>query len=251
MRAACWGWLALGLAFAPAAHANSGQWEEVFEEAGIKVWQRSIPGQSLVEFRGRGVIPSSYKQILAVLADHKRKQEWMESCVGNRRVRVHGPGKVVMYNRTGSTVPLVSDRDVVMESNVDIWADRRQITVDIWAVEDPDAPPVDGVVRMPDLKASWVLRALSPERTEVTYNVRADPGGSIPHWVVNMVAKKIPFKTLRNLRKQVDKPGYEEEVAFVEASFDWSGFRFDQPEPAAQVKALDPTEAAASRVVVD
>lgn len=239
MRALLWGgWLAAGLAFAPAAYGETGKWEEIFEEDGITVWQRKIEGQSLVEFRGRGVIPSSYKQILAVLADHKRKLEWMESCVGNRKVRDYGPGRVVMYNRTGSTVPLVSDRDVVMESNVDIWADRRQITIDIWNVDDPSAPEVDGVVRMPEIKASWVLRALGPDRTEVTYNVRADPGGAIPHWVVNMVAKKIPFKTLRNLRNQAKKPGYDEQLAFVEASFDWSGFKFDAPAPPAEVKPL-------------
>ena len=223
-------WLALvgSLAGFGTADAKTIRFEEIFEEDGIKVWQRKIPGQSLVEFRGRGIIKGNYKKILAVLADHDRKTEWMDSCVGAHKIRDKGPGKVVMYNRTGSTVPLISDRDVVLESTVDIWSDRKKITIDVWSVEDEKMPPVDGVVRMPNLTASWVLVALDEGRTDVTYTVRADPGGAIPHWLVNLVAKRLPFKTIQKLRKQIKKPGYDKELAFVEASFDWSGFDFSK-----------------------
>lgn len=234
-----------------AAHAKQVRWEQIGEEDGIKVWQRSIPGQSLVEFRGRGVIDTSFLKILAVLADHKRKTEWMDSCVKAYKVRDIGPGRVVMYNRTGSTVPLVSDRDVVLESNVDIWPDKRRITIDVWSVEDPAVPPEDGVVRMPDLRASWVLTALDPERTDVTYTVRADPGGALPHWLVNMVAKRLPLKTIQKLRKQSKKPGYDKELATVQGQFDWSGFVFEDPQPQASVRALDPATEKAAQPVTD
>lgn len=228
------------------AQADPIRWNEISHEDGIKVWQRKIPGQSLVEFRGRGIVNNSFMKILAVLHDTKRKTEWMDSCVGSHRVRDIGPGKVVMYNRTGSTVPLINDRDVVMESNVDIWPDKRRITIDVWNVVDPKAPEVDGVVRMPELRASWVLNALAEDRTEITYTVRADPGGAIPHWLVNMVAKRLPFRTLQKLRKQVVKSGYETELAHVQSSFDWGGFNFDAPLPPAVVKPLEPGASAAN-----
>lgn len=230
----------------PLAEAGTIRWNEISHEDGIKVWQRKIPGQSLVEFRGRGIVNNSFLKILAVLHDTKRKTEWMDSCVGSHKVRTIGPGKVVMYNRTGSTVPLINDRDVVMESNVDIWPDKRRITIDVWNVTDPKMPEVDGVVRMPELRASWVLTALAPNRTEITYTVRADPGGALPHWLVNMVAKRLPSRTLLKLRKQVVKSGYEGELAAVKSSFDWSGFDFDEPEPPAAMKPLEPGASAAN-----
>lgn len=241
---------AVALALLPAvAEAQTIRWEQISEDDGIKVWQRTIPGQSLVEFRGRGVINTSFLKVLAVLADHTRKTEWMDSCAKAYKVRDIGPGRAIMYNRTGSTVPLVDDRDVVLESSVDIWSEKRQITIDVWSVEDPAVPAEDGVVRMPDLRASWVLVALDRERTDITYTVRADPGGALPHWLVNMVAKTLPFKTLKKLRRQVKKSGYDKDLAMVQAQFDWSGFHFDAPAPQDAVRPLDPTTAAAAKPV--
>ena len=234
-----------GLAVVPAATADTIRWEPITKDDGIQVWQRKIPGQSLVEFRGKGEVQENFKRILAVLADSSRKTEWMESCVGARLIRMVKPGHNILYNRTGSSFPLIADRDVVLESNVDIWSDKRRITIDVWSVTDAAQPPIDGVVRMPDLRASWVLEALGPKRTVVTYTVRADPGGSIPHWLMNLVAKKMPLKTIQGLRKQVTKAGYDKELAFVEASFDWRGFETDAAPPAT-VGALEPEKAARS-----
>lgn len=206
--------------FAPGA-AFAGDWESVSDEDGIQVWQQPVEGTSLVRFRGRGKVDASIKKILAVLQDWKRKTEWMESCVENRPVRFQGLGKRVVYNRTGSTVPLVSDRDVVVQTSLKILEKERGVELYARATNDKLAPEVDGVVRMPSLDLKWRLIAVSPTETDVTYEVQADPGGALPKWIVNLVSKKIPHKTITNLRKQV-KENYDEELAYVEASYDWS-----------------------------
>lgn len=201
-------------------------WQPVFEEDGIAVWQRTVPGSSFVEFRGKGVVGADVKKILAVLHDPHRKTEWMQNCVESARLRAIAPGHSIMYNRTGSNVPLVADRDVVLESSVTIWREKGQVKVEVWNIDDPGKPPVEGVVRMPRLQALWTLVALDDRRTELTYQVQADPGGALPAWVVNLVAKKIPFHTIQNLRKQVVKSGYDQDLAYVEGAFDWTGFQF-------------------------
>ena len=207
-----------------AFEARAQQWEELGTKDGVTIWQREIPGSSLVEFRGRGIVDASFKKILAVFHDDKRKTEWMNGCVDNKRLRVLGPGRNVFYNRTGSNFPLVSDRDVILESATDVWRDKRRIRIDAWSIDDPAMPPVDGVVRMPELRASWVLTVVEDGKTEVDYTVRADPGGALPAWVVNWAAESIPRKTILNLRAQVQKDGYDKDIAYVEAAFDWKGF---------------------------
>lgn len=216
--------LVVGLVTFVAFPAEAVEWEELGTEDGITVWQRAIEGQPLVEFRGRGHVKAGFKKILAVFYDDKRKTEWLGSCVENRRLAELGPGRTIFYNRTGSSFPLVADRDAVIESATDIWRDKRRIRIDTWNIEHPSMPPVEGVVRMPDLRASWVLQVVDDDTTEVTYTVRADPGGALPSWVVNWVAKSIPRQTIQGLREQVKKGGYEEDIAYVERSFDWSGF---------------------------
>lgn len=202
------------------ATASAGEWEEISNEDGITVWQQPVEGTSLVRFRGRGTVDASLKQILAVLQDFKRKTEWMESCVENRPLRFKGVGQRIVYNRTGSGVPLVSDRDVVVKTSLKVLEDVRGVELYAKDTKDPLAPEVDGVVRMPDLDLKWRLVVVSPTTTDVTYEVMADPGGSLPLWLVNLVSKKIPHKTISNLRRQTKKD-YSEELAYVEASYDW------------------------------
>ncbi|MEQ9502160.1 MAG: hypothetical protein RIT81_35145 [Deltaproteobacteria bacterium] len=213
--------LPLCFALLAPASAFGADWEEISHDEGIQVWQQPVEGTSLVRFRGKGKVEASIKKILAVLQDWKRKTEWMDSCVENRPVRFQGMGRRVVYNRTGSGVPLISDRDVVVQTSLKILQEERGVELYAKNTADKLAPEVDGVVRMPNLDLKWRLIAVSPDQTEVTYEVMADPGGSLPKWLVNLASKSIPHKTISNLRKQVHKD-YTEELAYVEAAYDWA-----------------------------
>ncbi len=212
-----WAALVLGLW---CSSATAAEWQEVHNEGGIQVWQRTVPGSSFLEFKGKGRVNAGIKKVLAVLQDSQRKTEWMESCVDNRDLRVFGVGRRRVYNRTGSPFPLVSDRDVVVETKIDIDLTNKKLTIMAWNVADPLAPEVEGVVRMPKLLLTWEVVAISENVTEVTYQVQADPGGSLPAWVVNLASKKIPQKTIAKLGTQVAEE-YAEALAVVESSFDW------------------------------
>lgn len=214
------GSLAFPLVFLFGAPGLAQSWEKVDEDDGITVWQRSVPGTSLVEFRGRGLVKDNIRKILAVLSDHDRKTEWMHQCAESRLVQAFEPKRLILYNRTGSPYPFISDRDVVVEAQVQFWADKKQIRIDAWNVEHPRVPERSGAVRMPKLLLSWVLVQKDDDSTEVTYEVQADPGGSLPNWLVNLASKSLPLHSIRNLRKQVKKD-YSKELALVESSFDW------------------------------
>lgn len=206
------------LCFAPPVFAQG--WEKVGDSKGIVVWQRPVHGTSLVEFRGRGLVEVNIKKVLAVLADHERKVEWMYQCAESRLIQAFDPRRLILYNRTSSPYPLISDRDVVVEAQVQFWADKKQIRIDAWNVEHKLMPEVDGAVRMPKVLLSWILVQKDENTTEVTYEVQADPGGSIPKWLVNLASKNLPLRSIENLRKQVKKD-YSQQLALVEASYDW------------------------------
>ncbi len=216
--------LIFGLAIPASADTSKTEaaWEELFEEDGIKVWRRPVEGSSLVEFRGQGVIDQNVRKILAVLHDQDRKTEWMHQCVDNKLVAAHGIGEMTVYNRTGSGFAIVSDRDVVARSKLTFDIEGRRIQVEAHSVQHPNAPEIDGVVRMPRLDLSWTFDVLDGTHTRATYQVAADPGGLLPSWLVNLVSKKIPFHTISNLRKQVMKDGYDKSQMIVDMSFDWN-----------------------------
>lgn len=57
-------------------------------------------------------------------------------------------------------------------------------------------------------------------RTEL----RADPGGSLPSWIVNWASERMPFDTIAGLRTQVTKPGYESDLHALRAALDWTPY---------------------------
>ena len=58
-------------------------------------------------------------------------------------------------------------------------------------------------MRIPYLSGYWLLEKQGANRTKVTYQVHADPGGSIPHWLANATAVNNPYETLKNMKKQL------------------------------------------------
>ena len=56
---------------------------------------------------------------------------------------------------------------------------------------------------MPRLNGHYRFKELGPRKTWIEYEIDADPGGSIPGWLVRIASRDIPFITLQNLRKRV------------------------------------------------
>ena len=120
--------LLLGL-FAPSASSanNDVDWEQVKEEDGIIVWQKSAPGTSFVMFRGRGVVEADIYTVFSVLYDVDHKTDLMANCVDYRLLKYNSPGNVIVYNRIGSPFFLISDRDTILETNIVFETDKKRI----------------------------------------------------------------------------------------------------------------------------
>ena len=215
--------LALSLWSVP-AYGDSGVWKEIRRARGIVVWRRPMPGTSLVQFKARGEIKASLRRVAAVLADLDRLCEWRANCKEARRITRRKDNHLVGYYRLFSKFPLVADRDVVL----DAWFDVDEVQRKLWArfksMKHPDQPVVPKVVRMPSLSGFWLLEPIAENRVRATYQLFADPGGSIPKWLVNWVSRKLPYAGIVGLRKQVRKPVYDEIEKILSRHIDLSAF---------------------------
>lgn len=209
--------LALTALFPLIANAGLAEdgWEIVKQKNGIVVSEKEVEGRSLPMFRGVTIINESIFDILAVLQDTPRNVDWMHNCSEARRVEKLNEWDVVIYNRTASPWP-VSDRDVVIVSHFEIIPSEKKVLVDLKSSSHKDEPIVDGVVRMPRLEGHYEFTVLGDKVTKVDFKINANPGGWIPKWVAALVSRDIPYKTLSNLRKQVEKTrGAPEYKAFI------------------------------------
>ncbi|MEL6177434.1 MAG: START domain-containing protein [Myxococcota bacterium] len=180
------------------------KWEEITRDKGVLVQKKEIPGQDLPAFRGIATIKASVFDVLAVLDDTPRLTEWMHNCTGSKTVEAINDFERVTYNRTDAPWP-VSDRDVVVRSKVSINAKRKIVTIRFSSINHAKMPEVEDVVRMPRLRGHYKLKILDENKTRVEYMVEANPGGSLPTWLVAKASEELPLQTLVNLRKQVKK----------------------------------------------
>lgn len=197
----------LMVALTTAARAEA-PWEPVSNKNGITVDRRAVDGSKLKEFRGRGTIEAPLASILAVFSDVDHAVEWMDSCRASSVVEDGGDRDKVVYNRTRARWP-VWDRDAVLGNHVYFDAAEGRVRLEFSTVTDDKMPPQKGVVRMPYLRGHWYLWPETATRTRVEYQVHANPGGSLPDWVVNMVSKQIPFHTIEGMRAYAKKSPYK------------------------------------------
>ena len=198
-------------------------WQRVEVVHGITVWQRPVEGSSLVEFRGRAVIAAPMVNILAVIRGADRQREWMANCTQSRLLSRQGPVDGHVYGRLQPSV-FASERDFVLASRLTRLPQERSMRLDFQQIRDDRAPEVEGVVRMQLLQGFFLLHEVDAGHTEVTYQVRSDPGGSLPTALVNLAALDFPRDTLAGLREQVTKSGYDGDLVELNAHIDWTGF---------------------------
>ena len=91
---------------------------------------------------------------------------------------------------------LLSDRDYVAKYTMREEGDAR---IFAWSsVAHPDAPPVDGIVRLPRFAGEWRLEPQG-EGTKVTYLWHAEIAGSFPGWALPIARKKAGHEALKDL----------------------------------------------------
>jgi hypothetical protein len=202
---------------AASATSIKGPWQPVRSDNGITVVRRTVAGTQLHEFQGTGIIEAPISVVMAVLNDTDHRREWMKESKEQRTLQQVNDRMVILYNRIGAPWP-VADRDSVLRAVTVFDTRNKLVRIEIVSTTHPDAPPVKGAVRMPFMVAHWYLWPVEGGKwTRAEYQVHADPGGSLPDWLINLVSKKIPHDTISALREQVKRRRYPELEAKLEA----------------------------------
>lgn len=162
------------------AAPNPNPWELVNEDDGIKVFRREVPGRDLAEAKAQIVVEQAPERLWKVITEIDKYVEFMPYV---EEIRVMGAeGKVsFVYHRIDP--PLVDMREYTlrMEDEVidGLWIRK-------WTLADNKGPPKrDDCVHLAVSDGSWTVERLDQKRTQLTYWVYTDSGGSIPTWIAN------------------------------------------------------------------
>ncbi len=219
-------WLMLVCLASPlrAAPDQAEGWRSIKKSDGIEVWQRAVPNSGGFAFRGEGVVGGSVLRVAAIITDGSRYTEWSKNCVGSFDIERIAPDHVISYRRVASGAPLVNDRDMVLDAKLSLDANNKTFMLAFHKDHDNRKAPPSGVVRVTDVDGFYQLKQVDAEHTYVTYQVKMDPGGSIPGWLANQASRDLPFATLIGLRLQAVKTGYEASERRLRGIFRWESF---------------------------
>lgn len=195
----CLACLVVLLAAGAPVHAED--WRLARDEEGIRVYLSPVPGSKYSSYRGVVEIDADLRTLVDLQENLRVACKWIYACTQLRLLK-YADDTVWLYMQTQLPWP-ARPRDVVLRVDTRRTADgglERHLTA-----EPGYLPAVPGQIRVPQLDGLWQMTPLGNGHTRVLYQMRGEPGGSVPSWLANRFVVDAPLVTLRTLRAVAER----------------------------------------------
>ncbi|MFZ8933519.1 MAG: START domain-containing protein [Bacteriovoracaceae bacterium] len=179
-------------------------WEFMYKKDGIKVFRKNIEGSPIVGFRGETIIYNQPEKVLGILMDNIYRTEWVDRLEKSEILERVSDREYIVYQIFKLPWPL-SKRDFVYRGKLTVDKKDNSVLVVMSSVDHPEAPETVGI-RAELISSRYRIRRLGKFMTGFEVEIHSDPRGLIPSFVVNLVQKSWPYKTLMSVKRQVEKP---------------------------------------------
>jgi hypothetical protein len=202
--------LLLSSLFSFSAYSETSAWELQKEEKAInlKIYTRQIEGSNLKEFKAEMMVKTQLTTIAALLLDGQSAPKWMHQCEKFEVVEQIDELTAIVYFINGAPWP-VSDRDAVVMTAISQDPESLVLKAEMNVVNDL-LPEKGDYVRIPHMKGFWLFEPKVADQILVTYQVHANPGGSLPDWLANSVVVDTPYYTMRNMLEMLKLKKYQQ-----------------------------------------
>lgn len=180
----------------------------------IRVYTCASTQSRFKMIRATFTIDAHLSELAAFILDVQNYTSWQYNTADSKLIQKVNDNEVLYYAHI--TAPwTVSDRDMVVR--LKIVQDSKTHVVTITAKSTAGlVPENEKMVRVPLSDAKWTVVPVGPSRLEVDYHIQIDPGGSIPAWMINMVAAQAPYVSFKNLKDKIHARKYVPgEVPFI------------------------------------
>ena len=172
-------------------------WRLSKDKDGIKVYESEINNSNFKSIKVECVLPGTYDKLMAILNDVSRHKEWVFHSKISNILKRNSPYDFYYYTETSMPWPM-SNRDAVVHLTMNRDSLNRFLKVTATGVPNFIAEK-SGKVRVPRSSVNWYVTMPSATSINIVYTFEADPGGSMPAWLVNMFADKGPYESFKKL----------------------------------------------------
>jgi hypothetical protein len=189
-------------------HMASAQkkWKLISEKDGIYVYIQNLENSKFKAVRAVCTVDCGVTKLSYVLMDVSNTKDWVYATKICKLLKKMSPTDIFYYSEVELPWP-VSNRDFIIR--ITLTQDEKTKIARIVAENHPEyVPEKKNVIRIPKSAGNWTLTPLGDGRTKVEYVIHVDPGGSVPAWMVNMLADVGPHSSFTKLKKEVKKEKY-------------------------------------------
>lgn len=174
-------------------------WQYKKETDGVKVWTRTPENSNFKEVLVKTSYNSTLSTLVSVGMDISSYDKWVYSTKVAKLLEVVSDREVIYYSESEIPWPF-ENRDIVLRSTVE--QDPETKVVNIYSRQVLDyMDKKDGIVRVPELIAQWILTPQEDGSIEALYYIKTDPGGNVPAWLMNLFVDRGPVESFGGLRK--------------------------------------------------
>jgi len=180
-------------------------WKLKLDKEEIKIYTRPYADSKIKALKVVCAVEATLSQITAVLVDIKSQDEWFYHTKSSVLLQI---SESELYYYAELIFPFPFDNRDFIE-HIKVFQDpvTKVVTMDVQNVPDYMANK-QGIVRVLKSSCQWVITPASGKLTTIEFTLFADPGGSVPAWLINIFSSYGPFETFRKLRVQLHKPEY-------------------------------------------
>ena len=190
------------------------EWELKQDKEGIKVYTKNLDNSPFKAIKTACTIDATTNVLTAVLMDINNSTDWVYATKKAVLLKQPSPDELFYYSEIDVPWPL-NNRDFIVHLKAS--QDEHTKAVTIVAYNQPKYLPENkNIIRVPQSYSKWLIEPLPNNRVKIEYILQVDPGGSVPAWLINLLATRGPFESFKNLRLQVKKPVYQQvKLAFI------------------------------------
>ena len=169
----------------------------------IKVWTFKDPKNTVMSYKAETTLDAPIERAVALVLDVNNAPKWVPN-VAKAEVlsRDDAKGEFTLYMVLDFPFPL-KDRDMVVKGKI-TKDSNGAISIKNKAVTQGKAIDAN-FIRLKNYEGDWTFQKVSANKVKVSTTGFADPEGSIPQSVTNMLVEQQPYQMLQKMKAELAK----------------------------------------------
>jgi uncharacterized membrane protein len=182
-------------------------WVLVKDKSDIKIYSCKFKESDIKQIKANTNVDASITDLATLLMDVNAFPEWMPNIKSTEVLNRVSENEIYYYTEIKIPWPF-SNRDNIMHIKLHKDTITKIESISIEGIPDyiPERP---GMVRIQKSNGMWEFTPNENGSTDILLKYLADPGGSVPAWIVNFFVADVPYKTLIRLKETIKKKNCE------------------------------------------